>query len=333
MRPNDIMAGFDVRFETPEQYIVDITHEIWEQGGIGLIESAYYADPCPVYTPLGVSRAARDVTTGTQATLTEFPDRQLLADDIIIGQKSHGFYSSHRVRSTATHLGPGRFCPLGRSPSGRSVGMLTIADCVCRDNRIVEEWLVRDQAGMARQVGLDPKVLGAEIGRNSRAGAAPGCDALVARWAGQDKQTVEGEAALAARAVAAMTDVWADASMAAVKRHYDRAVRLEAPGGDTLYGVHQVERLIGDIRGAIPDGCLHIHHVIARRDIDRPKRVALRWSYAGRHAGAGRYGMPTLVPLALLGITHLEFVGEQIKSEWMLLDELSVWAQIAGARG
>ena len=329
MRPNDIMAGFDARFQTPEQYIVDITHEIWEQGGIGLIESAYYSDPCPVYTPLGVSRAAREVTIGTRATLVEFPDRQLLADDIIIGAKAKGFYSSHRVRSSATHLGPGRFGPA----SGRTVGMLTIADCVCRDNRIVEEWLVRDQAGMARQVGLDPKLLGYELGRTNREAAAPGSSALVARWAGKDTQTTDGDAALAALAVEAMAEVWKNAGTAAIARHYDRAVRLEAPGGDVLYGAHLVERQIGDIVSAIPDGDLQVHHVIARREADRPPRVALRWSYAGRHAGAGRYGMPTLVPLALLGITHLEFLGQRIKSEWMLLDELSVWAQIAGARG
>lgn len=329
MRANDIMTGFDARFRTPEQYIVDITHEIWEQGGVGMIETAYYADPCPVYTPIGVSRSVRDVTTGTKATLVEFPDRQLLADDIIIGAKAKGFYSSHRVRSTATHLGPGRFGP----PSGRTIDMLTIADCVCRDNRIVEEWLVRDQAAMARQIGLDPKLLGADIGRSNREAAAPGSVALVARWAGADKQTVEGDAALATRALAALTDVWIKADASAVGRHYDRSVRLEAPGGDVLYGAHLVERLFSDIRSAIPDGDLKIHHVIARREADRPPRVALRWSYAGRHAGAGRYGMPTLVPLALLGITHLEFLGEQIKSEWMLLDELSVWAQIAGARG
>lgn len=329
MRTDDVMAGFDARFRTPEQYITDITHEIWEQGGIGLIESAYYDDPCPVYTPLGVSRSARDVTEGTKATLVEFPDRQLLADDIIIGAKSHGFYSSHRVRSTATHLGPGRFGP----PSGRPISMLTIADCVCRDNRIVEEWLVRDQAAMARQVGLDPKVLGAELGRTNREAAAPGSAALVARWAGRDVRTIEGDMALAARAAAAMTDVWRSAGLAAVSQHYERATRLEAPGGEVLYGSHLVEHLIGNIRAAIPDGDLQIHHIVARREEDRPPRVALRWSYAGRHAGAGRYGMPTLVPLALLGISHLEFLGERIKSEWMLFDELSVWAQIAGARG
>ena len=147
MRPNDIMAGFDVRFETPEQYIVDITHEIWEQGGIDLIESAYYADPCPVYTPLGVSRAARDVTTGTQATLTEFPG------PAAAGRRHHHRPEIPRLLFLAPRPLDGnapRARPLlstGPSPSGRSVGMLTIADCVCRDNRIVEEWLVRDQAG------------------------------------------------------------------------------------------------------------------------------------------------------------------------------------------
>jgi predicted ester cyclase len=61
--------------------------------------------------------------------------------------------------------------------------------------------------------------------------------------------------------------------------------------------------------------------------------MALRWSYAGRHAGAGRYGPPSGADLALLGITHVELRDGRIINEWMLLDDLSVHAQIAAARG
>lgn len=323
------MTGFEARFVTPERYIVDITHEIWEQGGIERIERDYYADVCPVFTPLGVSTTAREVTTGTRATLAEFPDRQLLAEDIIVGGKPPGFYSSHRVRSTATHVGPGRFAP----PTGREIGMLTIADCVCRDNRIVKEWLVRDQASMARQVGLDPRVLGAAIGRASPDMAAPGADALVARWSEGDATVVSGDASLAARMTAAMHDIWQAKTSAAWDAHYDRAARLEAPAGDVLYGRDAIRARLSAIHAAIPDGALRLHHIIARRMPDRPPRVALRWSYRGIHAGAGYFGQPTLLSLVLLGISHVEFQDDRIKCEWMLVDELSVWAQIAGARG
>ncbi len=229
-----IMTGFAPKFRTPEDYIIGITYDIWEGGGLGLIESDYYAATCPVYTPLSVSYTAQEVTAGTRSTLAEFPDRNLLADDIIVGAKRPGFYSSHRVRSVATHLGPGRFAP----PSGRSLTMLTIADCQCRDNRIVEEWLVRDQAGIARQVGRDPRLLGYELGRTNPAAAAPGVEALLARWADANGQTVEGDKTLAAMALSAMTAIWGAKEAGAVERHYDRSVRMEAPGSELHYGVY-----------------------------------------------------------------------------------------------
>ena len=138
------MTGFRQAFQTPEACIHGITYEIWKAGGIFLIESDYYAAECAVYKPLGVTRTAAEVTTGTRATLQEFPDRSLL-------------------------------------PSTSS-------------------------------------------------------------------------------------------------------------------------------------------------------RVAIRWTYAGRHVGQGRYGSPTFLPPALLDISHFQFHSDPIKAKWMLAADLSVYAQIGGAR-
>jgi predicted ester cyclase len=323
-----LMTGFDPKFATPEAYILGCTYEIWEGRGIHLIPDAYYTHDAIVRTPLGVTTTAAAVVTGTQATLVEFPDRQLLADDILIGPKPWGFYSSHRVRSTATHLGDGLFAP----PSGRALTMLTIADCLCRENRIFEEWLVRDQAGIARQCGHDPAVLGGRLGRE-RPGTAPGTAALLARWADPNGCTIEGDADLAAPILDGWQAVWGRGDLGRLPRLYDRAVRLEAPGAEIHHGLHSLERVLGALRAAIPDGTAAIHHVIVCRGPDRPVRMALRWSYAGRHAGAGRYGPPSGADLALLGITHVELRDGRIINEWMLLDDLSVHAQIAAARG
>ena len=73
------------------------------------IRDRYYDPRTLLRSPLGVSETADAVVAGTLETLAEFPDRQLLADDVVIGTKPVGFYSSHRVRSTATHAGNGRF--------------------------------------------------------------------------------------------------------------------------------------------------------------------------------------------------------------------------------
>ena len=321
------MERFDPEFSDPVDYIVKITHRIWEQRGVGLIRERYYDPQTQLRAPLGISSSADAVVAGTLETLAEFPDRQLLADDVVIGDKPTGFYSSHRVRSTATHGGDGRF---GKA-TGRALTMLTIADCLCRDNRVVEEWLVRDQAGIARQLGLDPAALGEAAARANKAMAAPGADALLARWADPNGLTIVGDQDLAMRVIDAWREIWERASLDRIALHYDRAVRLEAPGAELHHGAHNLERFLFGLLAAIPDGKFTAHHAIARREPDRPPRVAVRWSYAGRHRGHGRYGAPSDAMLVLLGISQVELRGDRILNEWMLVDDTSVFAQIAAA--
>lgn len=321
------MQGFDPEFTDPVDYIIKITHRIWESRGIGLIRDRYYAPRTLVRTPLGLSDTAEAVVNSTLEALAEFPDRQLLADDVIIGDKPAGFYSSHRARSTARHDGSGRF---GKA-TGRSLLMLTIADCLCRENRVVEEWLVRDQAGVALQLGADPVAIGHAAARANPAMAAPGADALLARWADPEGLTIEGDQALAARVIDAWKEIWPGADLDRIARHYDRAVRLEAPGAELHYGTHSLERFLFGLLAAIPNGSFTAHHAVARRDPGRPPRVAVRWSYAGRHRGHGRYGAPSGAMLVLLGISQVELRDDRIVNEWMLVDDVSVHAQIAGA--
>lgn len=318
------MEGFSPEFRDPTHYILAITERIWEGRGIGLIRDWYAAD-CPVRTPLGVTNDVEAVVKGTLETLAGFPDRELLGEEVVIGPKARGFYSSHRVRSTATHRGAGLF----GDPTGRPLTMLTIADCLCRDNRVVEEWLVRDQAGIALQLGLDPRVLGEQIGAREPDNARPGTEALLARWADSGGLTIEGDEAVASLVIEGLTAIWTGKDLAALRRSYDRAARLEGPGGEVHYGWTRLDAFLCALLAAVPDGRFAAHHAVALRDEGRPARVALRWSYAGTHAGRGRYGAPTGKPLALLGISHFELVDSRIRAEWMLLDELSVWAQLA----
>ena len=156
------MKNFSSEFQTPEQYIIDITYKIWEERGVGRIHD-WYAPKGPVRTPHGVTNTVEMVVQHTLETMQEFPDRELLPEDVIIGDKDEGFFSSHRVRSPATHLGHGAF----GAATNRPITMLTIADCLCRNNRVVYEWLVRDQASIARQLGLDPMTHGTALGRKN----------------------------------------------------------------------------------------------------------------------------------------------------------------------
>ena len=112
----------------------------------------YYGEKAPVKTPTSVSEKVEDVISSTYKTLQMFPDRQLLGEDVIGSEDELGtFYSSHRILSSATHLGDG-FCG---SPTGSKVNYRVIADCICRGNKVIDEWMVRDQSAILKQIGLN----------------------------------------------------------------------------------------------------------------------------------------------------------------------------------
>ena len=76
------MKGFDNRFQDLPDFILQCTAEIWEGRGIAELDW-HYADDLLVRTPAGISRGNTAGKANTMATLTEFPDRQLLGEDVI----------------------------------------------------------------------------------------------------------------------------------------------------------------------------------------------------------------------------------------------------------
>ena len=118
------LEGFDPKFEDFPDYILGITKEIWEDRGISTLES-YYAPDIAVRSASGIVFGNDGVIAATMATLAEFPDRQLLGEDVIwSGDNDSGYLSSHRIISTATHLGDGAYGPA----SGKTFRYRIIAD-------------------------------------------------------------------------------------------------------------------------------------------------------------------------------------------------------------
>jgi len=105
------MKGFSNRFKDFPDYIIGVTKEIWEDRGVGTLNH-YYAPDIPVRSPMGIQRGNQAVIASTMATIHEFPDRELLGEDVIwSGNEDDGFLSSHRLLTTATHTQDGAFGP------------------------------------------------------------------------------------------------------------------------------------------------------------------------------------------------------------------------------
>ena len=147
------MRGFDKKYKDFPDFILKITEQIWENKDVESIGD-FYTNDIPVRSPFGVTYGNKPVIEATYSTLKEFPNRQLLGEDVIWnGNDEIGYHSSHRILSKGTHLGKGFY----GEPTGKDIYYRVIADCACKNNQVYDEWIVRDQGAMVRQIGYSPE--------------------------------------------------------------------------------------------------------------------------------------------------------------------------------
>ncbi len=322
------MQGFDARFRDFPDYILGITKEIWEDRGLHTLHR-YYSPDIVVRSPSSVVVGNERVIGATMATLAEFPDRTLLGEDVIwSGTPEAGMLSSHRLLSTATHLGDGAY---GRA-TGRKLIYRIIADCHAIANQINDEWLIRDQGAIVRQMGFEPE--GFARDQITREGGPEACVRPLSpatdlpgpyTGRGNDSEWGQRHADLLRRIMAA--------DFAAIPQVYDRAAQLEYPGGVTGHGPGDADRFWMTLRAAFPDAVFTVDHQIGRDDPLMPPRSAVRWSLHGKHSGPGLFGAPSGAEVYVLGISHAEFGPWGLRREYTLFDETAVWKQILLHRG
>ncbi len=320
------MRGFDPQFRDLPDYIDKVTREIWEDRGIGGSLEKYYASDVIVRAANAIITDNRGVAAATLATLHEFPDRQLIYEDVIwIGNEDDGFLSSHRLISVMRKQGAGAYGPA----SGALVRSRIIADCVVKDNQITEEWLVRDHASFATCLGEMPEALGRRLAAEDleRSGAVtvftPAHDKP-----GPYRATID-DSPEARRYADAWREIWGTKTPAAIRDYYHVGVAASVSGGETLSGHADLDRFVISYLASFPDARFTVDHLIVNRDPGQPVRLALRWSIEATHGGWGRFGRPTGAPVYILGMTHAYMVDGRITMEWILTDEIAIWKQIA----
>ncbi len=321
------LPGFDPEFVDLPDYIVKITERIWEGRGIGRIRDWYAAD-CAVHTTMGPAIGAETAVRATIDTLRVIPDRRLLAEDIIWSEDAPATYlSSHRLIAPGHHRGDG---PLGPA-TGRAVAVRAIADCLCRGNQVVEEWLVRDAAGLVLQIGGDPAEVAARLAAESDVSwqIEP---AAVLRRDKQFRPAILADHPAATTVRDTMQAMWRG-DLDIVTQAYHAACSLHAPGFVTRYGHDGVCGQMFGYLSAFPDAEITIEHQAVLDEPGLPVRVATRWWLTGTHTGFGPFGPPSGATVLILGINHAFVAGGRIREEWMVVDELAVHVQIARKRG
>jgi hypothetical protein len=319
----DCVKGFDPKFKDFPDYIIGITKEIWEDRGIATLHD-YYAPDIVVRSPGSVVIGNDNVIAATMATLAEFPDRALLGEDVIwCGTPETGMLSSHRILSTATHLGDGMY---GKA-TGRKLTYRIIADCHAINNKIDDEWLIRDQGAIVRQMGWDPKDYAEKL-IDSEGGSEKCVKPLSPQTDKPGPYTRTGNDDPRGGHYAGILDGIMKSDMALIAREYDRACQLDYPGGVTGHGHDDADRFWMGLRASFPNADFRIEHQIGRDDPMMPPRAAVRWSLHGKHNGWGVFGEPSGADVYVLGISHAEFGPWGLRREYTLFDETAIWKQI-----
>jgi predicted ester cyclase len=323
------LPGFDAEFVDFPHYIIRITDRIWHDRDIDLC-LLWYTPDCAIHTTGGDIVGAETVVRNTHATLQAFPDRRLDADNVIWSDEGAGhFYSSHLITSKMTNLGVSDFGPA----TGKSVRVRTIADCLCADNRIYREWLVRDNCGLAQQLGYDP----AAIARRQAAGDCA-IDFSLVQFHAENRAEVYNAAGAPAVseaseiAVNALRAIWMSEHANHADVVYDFRVAAHYPGDASLYGPDQIRHWMAPLRAAIPDAVLRVAHIAEIPYLGAARDVAVRWSVAGTHLGDGHYGAATGAPVYIIGVSHFRVMNARVREETTVWDDIAVRRQIETLR-
>lgn len=317
------MRGFLEKWDDLPDYILGITKEIWENRGLDTLNH-YYTSKIPMRLPESVSIGNKKTINGTLATLAEFPDRQLTGEDVIwSGNEDEGFLSSHRILTMGTHTCGGYFGPA----TGKKFIIRAIADCAAINGRINDEWLIRDTAGLLKQLGLNAQKFALDL--IDREGGPENCiqpfsskNDVEGPYKGKGNDNEWGQR------LSYILRQMMDKDFAVIHREYDRAVHTEHPSCTTVHSWFDTEILWMNLRSSFPNAKFVVEHQIGREDKMLSPRAAIRWSLSGKHEGWGMFGKPTNTEVYVMGFTHAEFGPYGLRREYTLYDPVSIWKQI-----
>lgn len=323
------LEGFDPQYRDFVDYIIRITHQIWEERGIGVIYDTYHNNivmHCGSSNLVGI----KDVVSNTLQTLHAFPDRRLIGQNVIWSEHgADGYLSSHRVMSTATNLGDSNFGPATK----KKIHFRTVIDCAVSENRIYEEWLVRDNLWIVLQLGLDPHETArkmAEAASKEYTGIQRTyglCEAMegqcVPKWRpAQDDSVGELMLEMAGR-------IYNYKYINEVKKYYHENAVVHFICDKDLNGYDEIQGMIISLLASVPGGSYEVERVTVNERMGGDGQdVAMRWRLRGVNEGIGFFGNPSGKPVEIMGISHYHVFNRKIKEEWVTFDGLDVLKQM-----
>lgn len=318
------LRGFEDHYTDIIDYIVRCTHRMWEEGGVGLLYE-YYSHNAVVWSDWGQSYGRDQTIEYVVQRMAGFPNLRIYANDVIwAGDDVQGFRTCHRITQTGHNWGYSKYGP----PTNRPTQSTCFANCVMRENRIYEEWLVVDEMTVVRQLGLDPDavlrgiaggVLPPNIdivGESVKARGQGRPDTYVPR--NPDQPDVEDFLR------SNLHELWNWRMLNRISDLYAPNCVIHAPSGRELYGLGDAKALVVALMASFPDARFEVDDLYWNGDERMGYRTAVRWSLTGTHRGVGIWGKPTGRPVHIIGTTSHIIRDGKIVEEWTLFNELAL---------
>ena len=326
------MKGFEVQYKNIIDYIVRITYHIWEDKNIGYIYDTYSKD-CRVWDEFGLQSGSEKIIADTVHTNNAFPDIRLFADEVIwAGDDNASFHTSHRTIITGTNTGFSKFS----EPTGKSVRLFCIANCVAKNNEIYYENVVYDTAALIKQLGLNVNQVAKDIANKGEIGPfAPDFkNSKPKRKTGKAKpisfEIPEKVSNVREFVHSIFNTIWNRRNFSAIDHVYSDNIVFEGSTGRLFKGKKQLRSFIISIIASFPDLALSIEDIYWMGNEQDGYLVSIRWGAIGAHKGNGYYGAPTDKECYIWGITQWQIENNKIIKEWTAFNEFGILMQLLG---
>jgi len=311
-------------YQDPDDFIREVTDRIWVRRDVDHIIDNYEPDSV-VHTGLGTVVGRDGVIEGSTMRMAEVPQHVGQAEDVVWEARGDdAFLSSHLVFSADEHLVGGRPVPVRKR---------TVANCLYRRGRMVEEWVVRDELADCLQRGVDPDEAARGLRFQGWTGSMteePPKDVLLAGVSGPRPDDFRPECEMVLEFV---EEVWTRRRLHRVHDFMVRDLFLHTVGDRTVIRPERYQSDLLAMVGPFPDARFAVRDVQTNHaERYAGLRVAVLWTMHGTYRGTPVFGPLTGSPVTLLGVSQFLVQRGRIVREVRVYDEIALRAQINSTR-
>jgi predicted ester cyclase len=306
-------------YADPDDFIREVTDLIWVDRAIGHIRENYEPDSI-VHGSFGTSVGRDEVIEGSLMRIATTPDRVGQAEDVVWEARGDdAFLSSHLVLSV---------------DQGTDFISRTIANCLYRRGRMVEEWVVRDYLAIVQQLGQDPDEVARSKGFLAYSGSMTGPAPTNVLAVGDSGPRPDEHRAEAEMVLEFIERVWNGRDLNAVDRFWVRDLTLHTVGYRTWVRPEGYRRALLTMIRPFPGGRFEVRDVATNYDVRYAGlRVAVTWVFRGDYYGTPDFGPLTNSPVEVLGVSQFLVQNGRLVREIRVYDEIAIRTQIHHRRG